>query len=179
MDCKQYRCRNKLITMQVYKQIQGIFRKGNFAIFPVVISEKSANHPDFGKIKVVSGVRLPDSKWHYQDHYYNMRTWDEVFSFYLQEIDLLERLVNAVTDDEREIIYKGINRSGTEVKGIDEMDFMQVSEDDGLTSKLKFCQLDEDSPRWKKEHWTPILSAWEFSLSKLLELKKENQLVEL
>lgn len=164
--------------MQEYKQIKRVFSKGNFAVFPVIISEKSANHPDYGKVKVVSGVRLQDGRWHYQDHYNNMRTWDDVFSFYLQEIDLMEQLVNAVTDGEREIIYKGINNSGTEVKGIEELDFLQVT-DEGLTSKLEFKALDEDSPRWKKEHWTPILTAWEYSLSKLLKLKKSEQLVEL
>lgn len=109
MDCKQYRQRNKLTIMQEYKQIKDVFCKGNFAVFPIIISEKSANHPDFGKVKVVSGAKMKDGRWHYQDHY----------------------------------------------------------------------NLDENNPRWEKEHWLPILSAWETSLSKLVEMKKTKILVTL
>lgn len=162
--------------MIVFGPLLQKFGLDNYAVFPVIFSP-SGNHPDKGCLKIISGVNL-DGRWNYYSHYNNMQNWDHVFEYYLREIERLEALVNAGTAHERRLIYEQINGNGPVILGVDKFDLLEVT-DDGLKSKISITDIAKDSPRWKKEHWLPILAAWEYSMSKLLEFKKTNQLVEL
>lgn len=164
--------------MKTLKKIIEKFRLGDYAVYPLVFSSEDKNHPDKGCLKLVS-CRLLGGRWHDYYHYENMKTWEDVFEYYLKEIERLEALVNADTEEERRLIYEEINGAGIKIIGLDKCDLMEITNAGILKSLITVTDIAKDSPKWKKEFWLPILAAWEFSLSKLLTFKKTNQLLEL
>lgn len=158
----------------MYNEIANTFRLHNYSVFPVLITGKSATHPDSGLIKVVSGVRN-NGKWHYTDHYGNLMDWLDCFEYLEKQIFNLELLVSVETPAERRYIWNTLNNSKINVVGFNEADFLEIGSE-GITSRMETKDIAENSPRWQREYWEPILAAWKHSCELLQKMYANNEL---